>query len=101
MMYASSLLDYLSVLEQRLFSEGLYSLGAKMETRQLLGYMDAVYGESGIKSETLAVIAEGESDGQLSLFLSHTYSVSLCPFLLGATFCVHSTRSTLTLIMLI
>lgn len=38
-------MDYLSLLEQRLFSEGLYEIGGQMRPTQLLGYLDAVYGE--------------------------------------------------------
>ena len=45
MAYSATLMDYLSLLEQRLFSEGLYEIGGQMRPTQLLGYLDAVYGE--------------------------------------------------------
>ena len=51
MTYSATLMDYLSVLEQRLFSEGLYEIGGKMRPTQLLGYLDAVYGERSDKSQ--------------------------------------------------
>ena len=50
MTYSATLMDYLSVLEQRLFSEGLYEIGGKMRPTQLLGYLDAVYGERSDKT---------------------------------------------------
>ena len=59
MAYSSSLSEYLAVLETRLFSEGLYEIGGKITPRQLLGYLDAVYGESGVTTDTLTTIAEG------------------------------------------
>jgi magnesium chelatase subunit H len=40
--YLTTLLEYLSELENRLFSEGLYEIGASTTTEQVQGYLNAV-----------------------------------------------------------
>jgi hypothetical protein len=50
LVYSGSLSEYLSLLEQRLYSEGLYEIGGRMNPTQLLGYLDAVYGERCVRS---------------------------------------------------
>ena len=63
MTYSASLMDYLSLLEQRLFSEGLYEIGGQMRPTQLLGYLDAVYGERLGFHRTVLILLQRNDGG--------------------------------------
>lgn len=55
--YASELYQYLQLVENRLFSEGLHSLGARPDHKQMKGYLSA-YFEDELPVEAVETIAQ-------------------------------------------
>ena len=51
--YSTELYNYLIVLEKRLFSEGLYTLGEDIGKEGILSYLDALYGHSECDGDVL------------------------------------------------
>jgi len=70
--YMNELSNYLVVLEQRLFSEGLHEIGGKPTAQQVSGYLNAVLEGSGLDDSVLSTIADSVVGGmqKSSLLLS-------------------------------
>ncbi|MBP0018992.1 MAG: magnesium chelatase subunit H [Cyanobacteria bacterium SBLK] len=61
--YFVKVYEYLQIVEQRLFSSGLHTLGENPSGETLRSYLEAYFGESYFSDETIAAIYEGkESD---------------------------------------
>ncbi|QZZ18612.1 magnesium chelatase subunit H [Leptothermofonsia sichuanensis E412] len=58
--YLVKLYEYLQVLENRLFSSGLHTLGSPPTAEELERYLQAYFGED-LSAQTIATIAHGES----------------------------------------
>jgi len=61
--YLLRLYEYLQVLENRLFSTGLHTLGEPPDTEQLASYLQAYFGEE-LPAEVVSAIAEGRNEPQ-------------------------------------
>eukprot|EP01038_Epipyxis_sp_PR26KG_P011025 gene11025-14806_t len=65
--------NYLDELESRLFSEGLYEIGAESNARQITSYLDALYENSSLHRHDLEMISEsvmnGSSTSSLALII--------------------------------
>jgi cobalamin biosynthesis Mg chelatase CobN len=68
--YILELSSYLQVLEQRLFSEGLHSLGQAPNADQTLQYLTAYFSETDVPYAALQTIAELPHDTSLEQVLS-------------------------------
>jgi len=62
--YFLQLYEYLQVLESRLFSEGLHTLGTAPTPEQLLGYLEAYFGES-LPEDLLTMVAQGADRSEI------------------------------------
>ncbi|HEY9605932.1 MAG TPA: magnesium chelatase subunit H [Allocoleopsis sp.] len=61
--YLVKLYEYLQVVEQRLFSSGLHTLGESPEVEELTSYLQAYFGED-LSEEVVGAIAEGSIEPQ-------------------------------------
>ena len=61
--YLVKLYEYLQVVEQRLFSSGLHTLGEPPEVEELTSYLQAYFGEE-LSEEAVEAIAEGRIEPQ-------------------------------------
>ncbi|MGK7927924.1 MAG: magnesium chelatase subunit H [Spirulina sp.] len=58
--YFVKVYEYLQIVEQRLFSSGLHTLGENPSLETLRSYLEAYFGENYFPEETLQAIYEGE-----------------------------------------
>jgi magnesium chelatase subunit H len=68
--YLIQLYEYLQVLEDRLFSSGLHVLGKQPNPEELMGYLDAYFGEE-LPAEVVAEIASGADSTVIHQKFSH------------------------------
>ena len=61
--WVGRLSSYLSLVENRLFSQGLHVLGKTPNQEQITQYLDAFYGET-MKEDTIEAIARGAKEGK-------------------------------------
>ncbi|MDY7015943.1 MAG: cobaltochelatase subunit CobN, partial [Cyanobacteriota bacterium] len=63
--YFVKIYEYLQVVEQRLFSSGLHTLGEKPDRESLSSYLNAYFGEETFPSEVLEAIYLGRDEQQI------------------------------------
>lgn len=95
--YATQLLNYLSELEQRLFSEGLHEFGGSATVQQLHGYLSAVCDNNKISDLTMQRVSESaaskKSVAEILLSTSDTHSGGLTEDSLGWSILTDSFRT--------
>ncbi len=79
--YFITIYDYLQVVEQRLFSSGLHTLGESPNTAALKSYLDA-YFDQDLDEETVEAIASGNCPESLSQLIPNpNEAVQICQLL--------------------
>ncbi|NET56348.1 MAG: DUF3479 domain-containing protein [Symploca sp. SIO2E6] len=63
--YLVKLYDYLQIVEQRLFSSGLHTLGEAPDTQQLTAYLQAYFGEE-LPVEVIQAVAVGTDQAKIT-----------------------------------
>jgi magnesium chelatase subunit H len=66
--YFLQIYDYLQIVEQRLFSSGLHTLGEPPNAEQLESYLEAYFGEQLSPTERTAIATRNQSDDYLLSF---------------------------------
>ncbi|MEM9543588.1 MAG: magnesium chelatase subunit H, partial [Cyanobacteria bacterium P01_E01_bin.42] len=63
--YFVKIYEYLQIIEQRLFSSGLHTLGENPALETLRSYLDAYFGEAYFPEETIAQIHKGQESDRI------------------------------------